>query len=128
MTSPLSAESLTQRYPLWYDQADKNVNELEAFMADLLGQKAALFCASGTMTNQLGLRTLLTQPPHSVLCDARAHIFIHECGGLSYHSQASVTPVMPKNGKYLTVEDVKANIVTDTLCGAPTRGEQTNTG
>lgn len=93
-------------------------------MADLLGQEAALFCASGTMTNQLGLRTLLTQPPHSVLCDARAHIFVYECGGIGYHSQASITPVTPKNGKYLTVEDVKANVVTDTLCGAPTKGNK----
>lgn len=92
-------------------------------MADLLGHEAALFCVSGTMSNQLGLRTILTQPPHSVLSDARAHIHVHECGGLSYHSQASVTPVMPKNGIHLTAEDVRAAIVTDELCGAPTKGK-----
>lgn len=34
------------------------------------------------MTNQLGLRALLTQPPHSVLLDARSHIHQYECGGL----------------------------------------------
>lgn len=93
-------------------------------MADILGQEAALFGVSGTMTNQLGLRTLLTQPPHSVLCDARAHIHVYECGGLSYHSQASVVPVMPKNGAYLTADDVEANIVKDELCGALTKGKK----
>ncbi|KAI7886332.1 hypothetical protein K492DRAFT_187775 [Lichtheimia hyalospora FSU 10163] len=102
-------------------QADDDVKSLENYMADLLGHEAALFCVSGTMSNQLGLRTILTQPPHSVLSDARAHIHVHECGGLSYHSQASVTPVMPKNGIYLTAEDVRAAIVTDELCGAPTK-------
>ncbi|KAI8138486.1 pyridoxal phosphate-dependent transferase, partial [Fennellomyces sp. T-0311] len=101
--------------------ADQDVKDLEAYMANLLGKEAALFCASGTMTNQLGLRLHLTQPPHSVLCDARAHVFIHECGGIAYHSQANVTPVSPKNGLYLTAEDVEANISKDTLAGSPTR-------
>lgn len=92
-------------------------------MADLLGKEAALFCVSGTMTNQLGLRALLSAPPQSVVCDARAHVHIHECGGLGYHSQAMVIPVMPKNGAHLTAEDVEANINTDELCGAPTKGK-----
>ncbi|ORY92241.1 pyridoxal phosphate-dependent transferase [Syncephalastrum racemosum] len=101
--------------------ADSDVNDLEAYMADMLGQEAALFCVSGTMTNQLGLRALLSAPPQSVLCDARAHIHIHECGGLGYHSQAMVIPVTPKNGAHLTAEDVEANINADELCGAPTK-------
>jgi threonine aldolase len=73
------------------------------------------------MTNQLGLRVLLTQPPHSVLCDARSHVFLYECGGIAYHSQASVSPVEPKNGHHLTVQDVASNIITDTLCSPVTR-------
>ena len=47
---------------------------LEAHMAKLTGKEAALFVPSGTMSNQLGLRTHLKQPPYSVLCDHRAHI------------------------------------------------------
>jgi threonine aldolase len=90
-------------------------------MAKLLGHEAALFCVSGCMTNQLGLRVLLTQPPHSVLCDARSHVFLYECGGIAYHSQASVSPVEPKNGHHLTVQDVASNIITDTLCSPVTR-------
>ncbi|KAI9315524.1 pyridoxal phosphate-dependent transferase, partial [Dichotomocladium elegans] len=102
-------------------QANADVQSLEAYMADQLGQEAALFCVSGCMTNQLGLRVLLTQPPHSVLTDARAHVFQYECGGIAYHSQANVVPVMPKNGIYLTAEEVRANVNVDELCGAITR-------
>ena len=71
-----------ERLTLALLQADDSINDLENHVAQLLGHEAALFCASGTMTNQLGLRTLLMQPPHSVLCDARSHIYNYECGGL----------------------------------------------
>ncbi|KAI8064643.1 pyridoxal phosphate-dependent transferase [Gongronella butleri] len=101
--------------------ADASVHELEAYMADLLGHEAALFCASGTASNQLGLRCWLLHPPQSVLCDYRAHVHVHECGGIAYHSQAAVSAVIPSNGMYLTKEDVEANISTDTLTGAPTK-------
>ena len=47
---------------------------LEAHMVKLTGKEAALFVPSGTMSNQLGLRTHLQQPPHAVLCDHRSHI------------------------------------------------------
>lgn len=47
---------------------------LEAHMAKLTGKEAALFVPSGTMSNQLALRTHLKQPPYAVLCDQRAHI------------------------------------------------------
>ena len=47
---------------------------LEAHMAKLTGKEAALFMPSGTMSNQIALRTHLKQPPYSVLCDHRAHI------------------------------------------------------
>ncbi|SAL98580.1 hypothetical protein [Absidia glauca] len=100
---------------------DESVHELEKYMADLLGHEAALFGTSGTMTNQLGLRCWLLHPPQSVLCDSRAHVHVYECGGIAYHSQAAVTPVVASNGLYLTKEDVEAHISTDTLCGAPTK-------
>lgn len=55
--------------------------ELEDLVADLTGKEAGLLVLSGTMGNQIGLRTLLTQPPHSVLCDYRSHIYQYEAGG-----------------------------------------------
>jgi len=86
-----------------------------------LGHEAGLFCTSGTLSNQLGLRCLLFQPPHSVLCDSRSHVFNYECGGIAYHSQANVVPVVAK-GTYMTAAEVESRINKDTLCGAITKG------
>jgi threonine aldolase len=62
-------------------QEDPATNELEAYVAERTGKEAGLFVLSGTMGNQLALRSLLIQPPYSVLCDYRAHIFTAEAGG-----------------------------------------------
>lgn len=82
---------------------------LEAKMAELTGKPAALFCASGTLSNQIGLRAGLFQPPYLILCDHRAHVFLHEAGGLATLSQAMVHPVRPANNDYLTLEDIIEN-------------------
>jgi threonine aldolase len=62
-------------------QENPSTNDLEAHMAALTGKEAGLFVTSGTQGNQLALRALLTQPPHSVVCDYRSHIFKYEAGG-----------------------------------------------
>ncbi|KAI9248416.1 pyridoxal phosphate-dependent transferase [Sporodiniella umbellata] len=101
-------------------QTDSDCKALESYVAELFGHEAALFCTSGTLTNQLGLRALLNQPPHSVLCDSRSHIFNLQCGGAAYHSQATLVPVVAA-GYYLTADEVEKNINKDYLCGAPTK-------
>ncbi|CAO3672152.1 unnamed protein product [Rhizopus stolonifer] len=101
-------------------QTDDDCKALEDYVAKMLGHEAGLFCTSGTLSNQLGLRCLLFQPPHSVLCDSRSHVFNYECGGIAYHSQANVVPVFTK-GTYMTAEEVEKTINKDTLCGAPTK-------
>ncbi|RUP50330.1 pyridoxal phosphate-dependent transferase [Jimgerdemannia flammicorona] len=102
-------------------QESRDVNDLESYVASLCGHEDALFCVSGTMTNQLGIRSLLVQPPHSVLLDSRAHIFLWEAGGIAFHSQANVTPVVAKNGVHLTLEEVKTGILEEDVHTAPTR-------
>ncbi|GBE78137.1 Probable low-specificity L-threonine [Sparassis crispa] len=92
---------------------DPSTEALEAHMAQLTGKEAALFVPSGTMSNQLALRTHLKQPPYSVLCDHRAHIARHEAGGAAFHSGAHLECVPPSNGHHLTVADVKENVVTE---------------
>lgn len=101
-------------------ETDDDCKALENHVAQLMGHEAALFCTSGTLSNQLGLRCLLFQPPHSVLCDSRSHVFNYECGGIAYHSQANVVPVVAK-GTYMTAEEVESKINKDFLCGAITR-------
>lgn len=101
---------------------DETTNRFERKVADLAGKEAAVFCVSGTLSNQLALRTHLHQPPHSILCDFRAHVYTCEAAGLAVLSQAMVTPVRPKNGVYLTVEDVKRQIILgEDIHTAPTK-------
>jgi threonine aldolase len=97
-----------------YDQeGDPSVRAIEARVASLTGKEAALWVTSGTQGNQICLRTHLTQPPHSVLLDHRAHVHCWESGALPVFSQASATTVQPANGVYLTLEDVKKHLIAD---------------
>lgn len=101
---------------------DPTTNALEADMAALAGHEAGLLVMSGTMGNQVALRTLLTQPPHSVLCDHRAHIINYEAGGVASLSGAQVMGVRPSNGVYLTLKDVQEHtILSDDVHACPTR-------
>ncbi|MFK8182570.1 MAG: low specificity L-threonine aldolase [Phormidesmis sp.] len=59
---------------------DPSVQELESFVADLLGKEAAVYMPSGTMTNQVALR-LHTQPGDEVFLESEAHIYYYEGGG-----------------------------------------------
>jgi threonine aldolase len=90
-------------------------------VAELTGHEAGLFCASGTMTNQLALRTHLVTPPHSVVCDHRAHVFLWEAGGIAVHSRASVSPVIGSNGIHITADEIEANLLGEDIYSAPTR-------
>ncbi len=53
---------------------DESTNALEIRLAKLAGKEAAMFGLSGTMTNQLCIRTHMKQPPHSIIVDHRAHV------------------------------------------------------
>lgn len=103
-------------------QEDHTTTEFQNEVARLTGMEDALFVLSGTMGNQIGVRVHLNQPPHSVLCDYRAHVYAEEGSGLAVLSQAMVTPVHPSNGIYLTAKDVM-NWVTlgDDIHTAPTK-------
>ncbi|KAF8310204.1 hypothetical protein DL93DRAFT_1671371 [Clavulina sp. PMI_390] len=92
---------------------DPTTSSFELYVASLVGHEAGCFTPSGTMSNQLGLRTHLLQPPHSVLCDHRAHVKNYEAGGLAALSQAMVIGVIPTNGLYLTLEDVQDHAILD---------------
>lgn len=94
-------------------QEDATTLALERQMCDMTGKEAALFCVSGTLSNQIGIRASLLQPPYLVLTDHRAHVFMHEANGLAALSQAMVHPVVPQNGNYLTVEDIVENYTPD---------------
>ncbi len=59
---------------------DPSVNALESYVAELLGKESAVYMPSGTMTNQVALRSH-TQSGDEVFLDADAHIYYYEGGG-----------------------------------------------
>ncbi|MGH2427814.1 MAG: threonine aldolase family protein [Candidatus Limnocylindria bacterium] len=58
---------------------DPSVNRLQGEVAELLGKEAALFLPTGTMANQVALRTL-TRPADDVLVPVESHLVLHETG------------------------------------------------
>jgi threonine aldolase len=87
---------------------DPTVLKLEEKCAQLLGMDAAVFCPSGTMTNQIGIK-VLTQPYEEVICYKGAHIYKYEGGGLAGNSNVSVR-LLPGDRGRLSVEEIAMNI------------------
>ncbi|KAK2878178.1 hypothetical protein FQN49_001081 [Arthroderma sp. PD_2] len=101
---------------------DPTTLNLESWIAELTGKEAGLFVVSGTMGNQLCIRTQLQCPPHSVMCDYRSHIVTHEAGGVASLCGAMMTSVEPSNGRHLTLEDLQKKVNRGTLVtDCPTR-------
>lgn len=64
---------------------DPSINELQNYAAELFGMEAALFCPSGTMTNQIAIKAH-TQQGDELICDAYSHIYNYEGGGIAFNS------------------------------------------
>ncbi len=78
-------------------RTDPTVNALEAKTAEMFGMEAALFCPSGTMSNQIALK-VHTQPLDEVLCEENSHIYQYETGGYAFHSGVALQLLKGKNG------------------------------
>ena len=76
---------------------DPSVNALEEKCAALFGKDAALFCPSGTMTNQIALK-VHTRPLDEVICDEMSHIYQYEVGGYAYNSGIGINLIRTPNG------------------------------
>ncbi|KAF2831678.1 hypothetical protein CC86DRAFT_282881 [Ophiobolus disseminans] len=101
---------------------DPTTLSLERFIADLSGKDDALLVLSGTMGNQVALRSHLTAPPQAVLCDRRGHIINYEAGGVASLSQAMMQPIDARNETYITLEEVqKYAVISDDVHACPTR-------
>ena len=92
---------------------DPTVLALEEKAARLFGMEAALFCTSGTMTNQLAIRTH-TRPGDDVICDQLSHVYLYEGGGIAVNALASLSLAQGERGK-LTPELVRDHIQPDDL-------------
>ena len=87
---------------------DPTVKKLEEKCAAMLGMDAAVFCPSGTMTNQIGIK-VLTQPYDEVICYKGSHIYKYEGGGLAGNSNVSVRLLNGDRGR-ISLEEIATNI------------------
>jgi threonine aldolase len=97
---------------------DPSINELERMTADMFGMEAALFCPSGTMTNQIGIN-LHTRPGDEVICDNMSHVYIYEGGGIAFNSGSQVRALVGNRSR-LTHDMIEAAINPDDIHKART--------
>jgi threonine aldolase len=97
---------------------DPSVNKLEAMSAAMFGMEAAIFCPSGTMTNQIAIKCH-TQPGDEVICDKVSHVYIYEGGGIAFNSGCQVKALDGDRGR-ITAGQVKESINPDDVHKART--------
>lgn len=87
---------------------DPTVLQLEEKGAKLFGKEAALFCPSGTMTNQIAIKCH-TQPGDELICDVNSHIYNYEGGGISFNSGVQARLVQGDRGR-LNAKQIEEHI------------------
>jgi threonine aldolase len=92
---------------------DPTINALEEKASKLFGMEAAIFCPSGTMTNQIAIR-LHTRIQTEVICHKYSHIYLYEGGGIMANSLASVKLLDGDLGK-ITAAQIAASINPDDI-------------
>lgn len=97
---------------------DPTINQLELMAANLFNMEAALFCPSGTMTNQIAIKCH-TQPGEEIICDKMSHVYIYEGGGIAFNSGCQVKTLEGDRGR-VKAEQVSAAINPNDIHKAPT--------
>ncbi len=77
---------------------DPTIKHLEEYAAALFGKEAALFCPSGTMTNQIAIK-IHTEALDDMICDHYSHVYRYETGGYGFNSGISVSLIQGTHGK-----------------------------
>jgi len=90
---------------------DPTVIELEKKAAGMFGKESALYCPSGTMTNQIAMK-VHTKPGDEVICDQGSHVYRYEGGGIGFNSGASVRLIYGNRGR-ITAQQVLENVNPD---------------
>jgi threonine aldolase len=98
---------------------DPTVQFLEEKMAGMFGKEAAIFCPSGTMTNQIAVK-VHTQPGEEIICDITSHVYNYEGGGIAFNSGCSVRLVHGDRGR-MKPDQIHGNINPDNVHYPKTR-------
>lgn len=97
---------------------DPTIQELEQKMAALFHLPAALFCPSGTMTNQIAIKAH-TRPGEEVICSDLAHVYVYEGGGIAFNAGCQARTLPGDLGR-LTASSIEAAVNPDDLHRPPT--------
>ena len=97
---------------------DPTINRLETLCAELYGMDAALFVPSGSMANQVAIKTW-TRPGDELIVDLNAHCYNLESAAIAALSGVQVAPVEGKRG-IMAPEQVEAAIRPDNIHHGPT--------
>jgi threonine aldolase len=92
---------------------DPTVNELEKKAASIFGMEGALFCPSGTMTNQIAIK-IHTNSPGELICDELSHIYKYEGGGIGFNAGLATKLIKGDFGR-LSAEQVEIAINPDDI-------------
>lgn len=87
---------------------DPTVMKLESTVADMFEKEAALYVPSGTMGNQVALKTL-SEPGWEILCERQCHIINYETAGPAVHSSLLVNMIDTEYG-VMTAEQIENSI------------------
>lgn len=87
---------------------DPTVNKLQEIVADMLGKEKGLYVPTGTMSNQVAIKTH-TQPGDEVIAEEGCHILNFESGAPGLISGVLINTI-PGNYGVITAEQVEAKI------------------
>jgi len=90
---------------------DPSVIALQDKAAQMFGMEAALFCPSGTMTNQIAIK-VHTKPGDEIICEQGSHVYRYEGGGIAFNSGSSVRLIQGDRGR-INAAQVLENINPD---------------
>ncbi len=86
---------------------DPTVNQLQEKGASMFGMEAALFCSSGTQTNQIAINVHV-QPGGEIICHEESHVYKYEGGGIARNSLASVRLLSGNRGRITNQQVVES--------------------
>jgi threonine aldolase len=87
---------------------DPTVKKLEEMVAELLGKEKALFVPSGTMANEVAIKSQ-TKPGDEVILEEDSHIYNYEVGAPSVLCGVQLNPLKGKRG-VLTAQQILDHI------------------
>ena len=96
---------------------DPSTNRLQARVAEMLGKQSGLWLPSGTMANQVALRTL-TRPGDEVIASRESHAAWHELGGAAANAGVQIHEIGA--GGVFSADELRAAVKPRHLAVFPT--------